>query len=133
VPAFAFHRPQAEDLYKRLQRLAKDNKGSSVFLAVSDEVTGFKEAVPLIATLKNPAMKDRHWEKISALTGVKLPGMGGGASGGAGAGKSFTLGAVFAMNLHKYTEAVNEVRNEPASTSVCAASQCCPDADTVPS
>jgi dynein heavy chain, axonemal len=61
----------AEDLAKRLLRL-KDLKGTSVFNAVTDEVTNFRESLPLIASLKNPAMKERHWDKISALTGVKI-------------------------------------------------------------
>lgn len=73
----------AEDLSKRLLRL-KDLKGTSVYNAVSDEVTGFRESLPLIASLKNPAMKERHWDKISALTGVKIA---------ANNPKAFTLGA----------------------------------------
>lgn len=73
----------AEDLSKRLLRL-KDLKGTSVYNAVTDEVTGFRESLPLIASLKNPAMKERHWDKISALTGVKI------ASNNP---KAFTLGA----------------------------------------
>jgi dynein heavy chain, axonemal len=91
----------ADDLFKRLQRL-KELRGTSVYLAVSDEVTSFKEAVPLIATLKNPAMKERHWDKIAALTGIRI----------AFNPKTFTLGSIFAMNLSRFTEPINEIVNE---------------------
>jgi dynein heavy chain len=91
----------ADDLFKRLQRL-KDLKGSSVYLAVSDEISAFKDAVPLISTLKNPAMKERHWEKISVMTGIKINSNP----------KAFTLGSIFAMNLSRYTEQINEIVNE---------------------
>lgn len=92
----------AEDLGKRLLRL-KDLKGTSVYNAVTDEVNNFRESLPLIASLKNPAMKERHWDKISALTGIKIA---------ANNPKAFTLGAIFSMNLSKFTEQVGEIVNE---------------------
>ena len=102
LPAVNALQKGAEDLSKRLLRL-KDLKGTSVYNAVTDEVNNFRESLPLIASLKNPAMKERHWDKISALTGVKIA---------ANNPKAFTLGAIFAMNLSKYTEDVGEVVNE---------------------
>ncbi|RYY38146.1 hypothetical protein EON62_00630, partial [archaeon] len=91
----------ADDLTKRLARL-KELKGSSVYLAVSDEISNFREAVPLISTLKNPAMKERHWDKISALTGIKINTNP----------KTFTVGSLFEMNLSRFMEPINEIVNE---------------------
>jgi dynein heavy chain, axonemal len=91
----------ADELHKRLGKL-KDLKGSSVYASVFDEVNGFRESLPLIASLKNPAMKERHWEKISQMTGIKInmnP-------------KTFTLGGIFAMKLERFSEAINEIVNE---------------------
>lgn len=60
--------PLALPQLRRLSKL-KDLKGSSVYNAVFDEVNGFRESLPLIASLKNPSMKERHWDKISGMTG----------------------------------------------------------------
>ena len=91
----------ADELHKRLSKL-KDLKGSSVYNAVFDEVNGFRESLPLIASLKNPAMKERHWDKISLLSGIKIvvnP-------------KTFTLGAIFTMKLDRFAEAIADIVNE---------------------
>ena len=86
----------AEELGKRLAKL-KDLKVSPVYALVADEISGFKDSLPLISSLKNPAMKDRHWDAIAKLTGIKIPPI-----------KSLTLGAIFAMNLARYAESVED-------------------------
>jgi dynein heavy chain len=87
----------AEDMAKRATKL-KDLKSSPVYPLVSDEVLGFRDALPLISSLKNPAMKERHWDAIGTLTGVKIPPI-----------KSLTLGAIFAMHLARFNDAVEDI------------------------
>ncbi|GLI62391.1 hypothetical protein VaNZ11_005010 [Volvox africanus] len=39
---------------------------------VRAEVEGFKKFVPLVQALRNPGMRDRHWEQLSSALGFKL-------------------------------------------------------------
>jgi dynein heavy chain len=91
----------AEDLVKKLSKL-RDLKGSSVYTLVADNINGFKDSLPLLASLKNPAMKERHWDSIGALCGVKIvfnP-------------KSFTLSSIFALRMERFASGVEEIVNE---------------------
>ena len=40
---------------------------------LKDQVTLFKNTVPVITDLRNDALKDRHWEKIEAVIGAAVP------------------------------------------------------------
>ena len=40
---------------------------------VRDEVDIFRPKVPLIVALRNPGMRDRHWEELQAKTGAEIP------------------------------------------------------------
>ena len=87
----------AEELVKKLSKL-KDLKASPIYALVVDEVTGFKDSLPLIASLKNPAMKERHWNDIGKLTGNKIPPI-----------KMLTLGSIFTMQLARFAEGVEDI------------------------
>jgi dynein heavy chain len=45
--------------------------GYGVFTQLNDKIVAFKSSIPLIEQLKNPAVADRHWEKLVKLTGSK--------------------------------------------------------------
>lgn len=40
--------------------------------AVRQQLQAFQQHVPLIAALRNPGLRDRHWEKISAAVGLPV-------------------------------------------------------------
>jgi dynein heavy chain len=40
---------------------------------VRDEVDIFKPKVPIIVALRNPGMRDRHWDDLEAKSGADLP------------------------------------------------------------
>ena len=37
---------------------------------VRQQLQDFQQHIPLIAALRNPGLRDRHWDKISAAVGV---------------------------------------------------------------
>lgn len=37
-----------------------------------EQIEEFKEHMPIIQTLGNPGMKDRHWEKVSEIVGFPI-------------------------------------------------------------
>ncbi|KAH8045935.1 dynein light chain binding protein [Aureococcus anophagefferens] len=49
---------------------------NSKFKAVETVIANFKESLPVIVNLKNEAMKDRHWNKLTEVTGVPIDNRG---------------------------------------------------------
>ena len=39
---------------------------------IKQQVANFRPEVPMIVTLRNPGMRDRHWEKIASTLGVDI-------------------------------------------------------------
>lgn len=44
----------------------------SVCVQVRQRIETFRENLPLVQTLGNPGLKERHWEKISEVVGYPL-------------------------------------------------------------
>jgi dynein heavy chain len=91
-----------EELEKKFKRFPKELKEIPTYTAVSQRLAAFKESIPLILNLKNEAMRPRHWEELMKETGVKFtidP-------------KTFTLSSLFAMELHRFTEGIDEIVNK---------------------
>lgn len=40
--------------------------------AVRQQLQAFQQHIPLISALRNPGLRDRHWEKISAAVGCPV-------------------------------------------------------------
>ena len=53
----------------RIRRLPKGLKEWQAFLDLKKKIDDFSESCPLLELMANKAMKERHWERISALTG----------------------------------------------------------------
>ena len=49
---------------KQLKRLGPNLKKMHVYKKVQAKVTGFKDSIPLLASLKNDALRDRHWKEL---------------------------------------------------------------------
>lgn len=55
--------------FNRLSRQLKD-KGWDIIDTTRVKVDAFRRTLPLIGDLKNPCMRERHWDRIKDLMGV---------------------------------------------------------------
>ncbi|CAJ1332260.1 unnamed protein product [Effrenium voratum] len=93
----------AEDFDKQVRRMPKEQKELGelpTFQKLEEVVTSFKAGVPLIQQLKSDAIRKTHWEELMALAGVETEDFDI---------KKMTLNAVFAMQLHRFPDEVNEL------------------------
>jgi hypothetical protein len=57
----------AEHFFKVVSRLGNSLEGADrmpPYAKLKETIFGFKESLPLIEMLKNPAIQDRHWKRI---------------------------------------------------------------------
>ncbi|TYZ50849.1 hypothetical protein PybrP1_008863 [[Pythium] brassicae (nom. inval.)] len=90
-----------DELEKRCRKFPKDLKAMSTFVEVEKQILAFKDSIPLIQSLKNDAMKPRHWDELMAVTKVRFEMNV----------KTFTLGNLFAMKLHRFSAEIGEIVN----------------------
>ncbi|KAF4698222.1 Dynein heavy chain 10, axonemal, partial [Perkinsus olseni] len=79
-------------------------KTSVVFKKLEQVVSDFKQSVPLIASLKTEAIKASHWGELMALAGQA------GDDDAPIDLSSMTLKSVFALELQRFPDEVNEIR-----------------------
>lgn len=64
------------DLYKQMQRLIRifaDIKAvQTIAIEVKNQIEQFKPFIPLIQCLRNPGMKERHWNEFQQISGITL-------------------------------------------------------------
>jgi dynein heavy chain len=90
------------DFLKNAAKFPKELKELSVYKRVVDKLNAFKDSLPLVVSLKNDAMKTRHWQKLMELTGVTFDVTL----------KSLTLSNIFAMELTRFGSGVEEIVSE---------------------
>ena len=56
-------------LHCRIRKLPKGLKEWQAFLDLQKKIDDFNECCPLLELMANKAMKPRHWDRISAITG----------------------------------------------------------------
>nr|Q9SMH3.1 RecName: Full=Dynein-1-alpha heavy chain, flagellar inner arm I1 complex; AltName: Full=1-alpha DHC; AltName: Full=Dynein-1, subspecies f [Chlamydomonas reinhardtii]CAB56598.1 1-alpha dynein heavy chain [Chlamydomonas reinhardtii] len=89
-----------EAILTKLRKL-KSLKLLPVYELVEKEIQGFYNSLPLMKELKSEALRKRHWTRLMEVTGQEFdmdP-------------KTFTLGNMFAMQLHKYAEEIGKITN----------------------
>ncbi|XP_076039498.1 dynein axonemal heavy chain 7-like [Oratosquilla oratoria] len=59
-------------VYKLEKTFADVPAAKNVVIAVRQRIEQFREHLPLVQTLGNPGLKERHWEKISEVVGYPL-------------------------------------------------------------
>ena len=87
-----------EDTLGRLRKM-KHLKGLASYEAVEQTVVGFAESLPLMQSLKSPALRQRHWKALMGVTGATFeidP-------------KTFTLGSMFQLQLHRFAEEIGVI------------------------
>jgi dynein heavy chain, axonemal len=60
----------------KVKSLNKKMRDEDVFRGVDGAVKNFLTSVPLVADLRSPAMRERHWEQLMATTKVCVVVMG---------------------------------------------------------
>lgn len=93
----------AEHFFKVVARLGGTlEKAESLppYNKLKETIFGFKESLPLIEMLKNPAIQDRHWKRIMEETGKDLGDINL---------KTLTLSKVFQLELQNFEDKVTEI------------------------
>ena len=91
---------------KKLVKLGKEVKDWEVFSNLKDRVNQIKRMVPLLQDLRNPAMRDRHWNSIMDEIGKSF----------STTSQDFTLEKIYELGLDQHTENI-------ASLSVAASKE----------
>ncbi|ETO20527.1 Dynein heavy chain family protein, partial [Reticulomyxa filosa] len=90
---------ECEDCLEKLNCLPNELKNLNTFRKVSEAIHAFKESLAVIETLKNEALRDRHWQQIMDLTSVHMDLRL----------SNFTLGKLFDMNLSRFAKEISAI------------------------
>lgn len=84
---------------KTVQKLGRDIKHWPVWQQIRERVDAFKRTMPLIADLRNPAMRPRHWKQLmEAIQTTFNPASDG-----------FTLDSIVQLRLDQHAEFIGEM------------------------
>ncbi|XP_075210256.1 dynein heavy chain 2, axonemal kl-2 [Lycorma delicatula] len=91
----------ANELYRTLTQLARDlrDRNWEIIEHTRNRVDIFRRVIPLITDLKNPAMRERHWNSVKQIVNVDFDQNS----------PSFSLEAVIKLNLQEFAESINEI------------------------
>eukprot|EP00898_Chlorokybus_atmophyticus_P005400 jgi/Chlat1/5861/Chrsp4S06373 len=90
----------AQRLGKRLAKLGRNEiKAWSVWQETRDAIDAFKKTMPLIADLRSPALRPRHWEQLMDAVGKRFDPTG----------QDFTLDKVSDLHLENHAERIAEL------------------------
>ena len=70
---------------------------------IKHQVTDFRPEVPMLVTLRNPGMRDRHWEKISQTLNVTITPI-----------EDFTTQQIIALNLKDSLDLIQKISESAA-------------------
>lgn len=88
-----------ENYIKDYRKLAKPIRQMPIAGLLEKIMKQFKNVVPLMASLKHEALRERHWKMLMSKTGKSFDM----------SPEKFTLDNMFSMELHKYQEIVEEI------------------------
>jgi len=88
-----------DEYIRTFKALPKHIRACEISKHVEEKMKEFKRSVPLFVDLKHEALRPRHWNMLMDKTGVHFEM----------APDRFTLGKLFAMELHQYSEAIAEI------------------------
>ena len=84
-----------------LTKVKKEVDLMPILEPVESTIVGFQNSLPLIEDLKRDALRKRHWKQLMETTGITFdmdP-------------TTFTLGKLFAMELHNYSTIIGDIVN----------------------
>uniref|UniRef100_A0A3P8VN13 Dynein axonemal heavy chain 2 n=1 Tax=Cynoglossus semilaevis TaxID=244447 RepID=A0A3P8VN13_CYNSE len=90
----------AQEMFKKLHQLKRELKDKEwdVIDSSKDKIDQFKRIIPLIAEMRNPAMRD-HWKQICEELNCSFDPTS----------SEFTLGKIIDLGFEKYTDKIFEV------------------------
>lgn len=88
----------AKAFVKDVKSLPKRIREENCFKGLDKCVKNFLTSVPLVADLRSPAMRDRHWEQLMETTNVSFV-----------IDEKFKLDDLLALELHKFEDEVGEI------------------------
>ncbi|KAG7496340.1 dynein heavy chain 2, axonemal [Solea senegalensis] len=91
----------AQDMFKKLHKLKRELKDKEwdIIDFSKDKIDQFKQIIPLIADMRNPAMRDRHWEQICEELKCSFDPNSA----------DFTLEKIISLGFDKYAEKISEI------------------------
>ncbi|XP_006894689.1 PREDICTED: dynein heavy chain 10, axonemal [Elephantulus edwardii] len=87
-----------DNFLKTLRKFPRHIRSLSVGFHLEAKMKAFKDSIPLLQDLKHEALRDRHWKELMEKTGVFFEMT-----------ETFTLENMFAMELDKHTDVLNEI------------------------
>ncbi|XP_031338901.1 dynein heavy chain 2, axonemal-like isoform X2 [Photinus pyralis] len=93
----------AQTLFRKLTRLSRELKERNWDIVdhTRARVDAFRRTLPLISDLKNPAMRERHWDRVRAAINRDFDENS----------PEFNLEAIIAMDMQIYSDEINEISN----------------------
>lgn len=79
----------------------KVDKKTNAYNGILEEIKKWLLFLPLIAELRDPAMRERHWSKLKDKVGVQFV-----------VDSKLTLRDIYNLNLNKYAEDVEETTDQ---------------------
>ena len=86
---------------KKLSGLKKTVKKTGLYIDVSKNIKNFINTIPLIAALRSPSMRPRHWELLRKATGKEFVPPH--------EDEDLQLGGLLSLNLHEFNTDVEEI------------------------
>eukprot|EP00752_Nemacystus_decipiens_P009956 g8879.t1 len=84
---------------KKIGKLGRDMKKWKVWEAMKEKVEQFRQTMPLIQDLKNPALRPRHWDALRSELGKNFDPEAA----------DFNLEGVFSLGLHNLAEFIGDL------------------------
>jgi len=88
-----------ENFLRDFRKFSKPIRQLPIAKVLENKMRQFKNVVPLMASLKDEALRERHWKLLMLKTGQTFDM----------SPQRFTLDNMFAMELHKHQEIVEEI------------------------
>jgi len=92
---------EAETYQKNMSKLGRAVRQWKVWQSLAKIIQRFRQTMPLIINLRSPAMRARHWEQLRDEIQQQFDPNS----------ESFTLDAVFALNLHLHSDVIAAIAN----------------------
>ncbi len=93
-----FMEDETKKFVKEIRGLDKLLRAFEVFSTLETDVKNFLATLPLVADLKNPSMRDRHWKQLMRLTKKEFV-----------IGTDFKLSDLLALQLHSFSDEVGDI------------------------
>ena len=103
---------QCTKWYKAVVRADRELPNNSLVPAVKEAATVWKQLIPTCGELKNPALQDRHWQKLEELVGFQFERDPETWS------EPFTLGLLLERNIMQFKDEIQKISTEASQESV---------------